>query len=647
MIYQPRNVKPTQTSVDADVTTNYFYVELNTNGAVSGHQLTILNWDNTIRYTGERVDYSALRYNGDEISINIPSVEANLENGNDYKWYLKLYQQEANMYITYGLVQAVVDNLNIRLQKNINIKAGMVVKCVGETKNIVAYDDTTGIATIDSAFTSQVEVGSQYQVYSNFIQTVPEYILHMRKTPEISIEQFPNPLPGREYLFKGTYTQEDNVPLSYHRWIIGIPNENDTSSYNVVKDTGRVYSADISIMYDGFKSGVNYIIILQTENEFGITNYVQQYFSASYDEIQYNEVPSAKVNYNKNAIQLDWTSPIEVNPIVWDTNILSGTILPGEISSNSFYISKGILTIEEGNIITINNVELHIQSYSYTTGKITVRESLPESLEVGASYYIQGYGGAIENSTELYFNTPYQGTNSLDTKKNKLIYEREKGEPIGEYPNDWEITMQFKPNKDFFYGTTGVFRDIINIASVESDASDNVSGMILIFAHIYDIVGVYPQNTNGVANIQTLNAPPSGESNTEEYVYLNESIDLSTTSYIYFPAYSYIEKISNFDSTTLKAEFSSPLPFVPEAGDKYVMMVTLKASFYSNPINQWLLQSTNQSDSTYDYRWIDESNTWDDDKYWVEGGTAIVRIAESWWKVKLTNSSIRLEKGGY
>lgn len=649
MIYQPRNVNPAQKSIDGNVLNNYFSMEINTNDKVVGYELTILNWDNTVRYVQDKVNLSTPLYNGDTLSFLIPSsaLKANLENGFDYKWYVKLYQDTSNMYITYGIIQAVNSETELVLQKNINVKAGMSLKYNNELKTITAYSDNTGIATIESAFASSVLAGAQYQIYSDFIQTVPEYILHVRKTPDVEIDDIPSEITTKNHTFTGTYSQADGVPLSYHRWTLGITDKDNPLIYTIVQTTGKVYNCNLTYTYDGLKNGVNYVIILETENEFGISNYVLKYFSVSYNEIEYLEKPSAKVDYSKNAIQLDWVAPTEFAPKVWNTNISSGAVLSGNIGSNSFYISRGLTNVFEDNIITINNVEMHIKTYDTITGLVTVKEDLPESLAVGSNYYIQGYDGlGVSDATTLYRDTPYQNTNSVDTKGYKLIYESDEDDSIGEYPDDWEITMQFKPNKDFFYGTTGIFRDIIDIASVESDADDKVSGMILIFAHIYDIVGAYPENTDGVANIQTLNAPPSGESNTEEYMYLNEAIDLNTTSYIYFPEYSYIEKISDFDSTTLKATFNSPLPFVPTAGNQYVMMVTLKTAFYSNPNNQWLLQTSSKINSAYDYRWIDENNTWDDTKYWVEGGTAIVRIAESWWKVKLTKDSIKLEKGG-
>ena len=82
------------------------------------------------------------------------------------------------------------------------------------------------------------------------------------------------------------------------------------------------------------------------------------------------------------------------------------------------------------------------------------------------------------------------------------------------------------------------------------------------------------------------------------------------------------------------------LPFAPEDGEDYVMLETLIATFYENPQDTWVLQNNPVAQSDLDYRWIDDSNSWDDTKYWVEGGTGIERVSSYWWKLQITNSTI-------
>ena len=36
--------------------------------------------------------------------------------------------------------------------------------------------------------------------------------------------------------------------------------------------------------------------------------------------------------------------------------------------------------------------------------------------------------------------------------------------------------------------------------------------------------------------------------------------------------------------------------------------------------------------------------TWNDGYFWVEGGTPIQRVCGHWWKVQITNSTIRAEE---
>ena len=94
------------------------------------------------------------------------------------------------------------------------------------------------------------------------------------------------------------------------------------------------------------------------------------------------------------------------------------------------------------------------------------------------------------------------------------------------------------------------------------------------------------------------------------------------------------------------ATLNKSLPFAPEAGEDYVMLNTLTATFYTNSQDAFALQTNKNPQSNLDYRWIDEGNEWADAKYWVEGGTGIERVAGNWWKLQITNNTIKLERGG-
>lgn len=643
MIYQPRNVTPTKKSVDIRVLDQYLTMEISTNSSVIAYQLFMLDWNNSQRYNGSKVNLSTPLYNGDTLYIEIPAPSVSyLENGNDYKWYVYLYQEEANMYITNGIIQSVDSNYRLTIQQNINIMPGMYFKYGGDSIKITSYSAETGVVVLESAPSLTPTAGTTYTIYSDFIKTTPEYILYAREMPTVSITNAPTTLTTKNYTFNATYSQADNEPIISHRWLIGIPSGNGT--FEVVYDTGDVYNANLSFTYDAFRSGIQYLAELEvtsTYENIGYSGFI--YFNVEYETLEYLEQPVARLDCNKNAIQIDWVAPTDFAPSLIDNNIYSGNIQPGTMRNNSFYIEKGLSNILPGFNIIIGNVKFTIESYDASSGLLTIEEAVPEIIEVGEKYVISGTTDIpVGSAVTLLRNNPYSGVNSVDTGKYSLVYENQETEDgIGTYPENYNITMQFKPDPSFFYGTEGIFNDINPLAIIESDAVDGVTGMMIIFIHQYNVCAGTPQLSNGAANIQQL-----GSGNTQTEIHLAEDIDLEQTPYIYFTNYGYVEKIISYDSSTKMATLNKSLPFAPEAGEDYVMLNTLTATFYANPQDAFALQTNKNPQSNLDYRWIDEGNEWTDAKYWVEGGTGIERVAGNWWKLQITNNTIKLERGG-
>lgn len=145
MIYQPRNVRPSNTSVDG-TESNIFSMEVQTNSYIDAYQILIANFDNNIVYTGAKNTLSKKLYNGDVLSITLPANK--LENGSDYKWRVRLYQATSDMLITYGLTQNTNTTTNIYTQPNINIVAGMSIKIGSQTRTISSYNSSTGLAVV-------------------------------------------------------------------------------------------------------------------------------------------------------------------------------------------------------------------------------------------------------------------------------------------------------------------------------------------------------------------------------------------------------------------------------------------------------------------------------------------------------------------
>lgn len=650
MIYQPRNVQPSYTSIDG-TEENTFTMEINTNNYVNGYEMTILNWDNTVAYQGTKVTLDNPIYNGETLAIPVPS-SIGLQNGYNYKWYMKLYQSTADMLITYGIVQQDSENtITIITQPNINIKPGMYVTINGETKQIATYtyDTNIGTATLTSDLSTTPKIGDTYQIYSDFIQTIPEYILYVRATPEVSITNYSSTLDKKYKTFTGTYSQSDGIPLVYHQWDLYLVNENGSTT--LLKTSGQVYNADMQFYYDGFKNTQTYQISLIAETQFGIVaTSGMQTFTVSYEAIEYLQQPTATVLYDKNAIRVDWVAPVSFPPLTINTLSSYGYVQPGEITSTSLYLDTGQL-ISPGAIFSSGTfIRAVILSYNASTGYTTFLNGDVSTVLVGDYYTISNYVDNMEGVTILR-DTPYVRSNSAQLGNSMLEYRnQDSNDAMGVFPDNYNITMQFRPDANFFYGTNGIYNDIIPITSftIDKDPNDGV-GDIQVFAHRYSIVSLKPELGPGDNIVtQTFPSPPEGEENTATQIYLAADIDLSQQSYILFNKGDYIEYIESYDSSTKLATLGKPLPesIIPVAGDTYVMQDTLSVSFYNNVNNVFCLQPSSVSIASNDYVWLDDGNTWNDSMYWVEGGTEVARIAENWWKLQITNNNIKIERGG-
>ena len=650
MIYQPRNVQPSYISIDAKKD-NIFTMELNTNNYVNGYELTILNWDNTVAYQGSKIILDKFIYNNETLTISVPS-SIGLVNGYNYKWYVKLYQPTSDMLITYGIVQQNSENtITVITQPNINIKAGMKISINGETKEIAnyTYTEEIGTATLTTDLSSTPKKGDTYQIYSDFIQTIPEYILYVRETPVVEITNYTSTLDKKYKNFEGSYIQNNNVPLIYHQWNLYLVEQNGETS--LLKTSGKVYNSDIKFYYDGFKTGQTYNIELIVETQFGVivTSGLKE-FQVQYAAIEYLQQPVATVVNDKDAIKVDWVAPVSFPPLTINTLAASGYIQPGEITSNSLYLEPNQI-ITPGSVLTTAILsKAFILTYDAQTGYTTFLNNNIIGVEVGDYYIISNFVDSMEGVTILR-NTPYQKSNSAQLENAVLEYKNPNElEPIGIFPEKYNITMQFRPDFHFFYGTNGIYNDLIYIVSfiVDKDIGDD-AGTINIFAHRYNIVALKSElDTSNNLIIKTFPVPPEGKQNTSTEIYLADDIDLSKQSYILLNKGDYFEYITAFDATTKKATLGRYLPddLIPQAGDTYIMQDTLSVPFYANVNNTFCLQDTAISNPINDYVWIDDNNVWNDNQYWVEGGTEITRIAENWWKLQLTNDKIRIEKGG-
>lgn len=672
MIYQPRNVQPSGVSIDG-LLDNTFTMEIQTNSYVSAYQLLIVDFDNNEIYTGSKTTLTNYAYNGDTLEIPVNASTVALSNGTNYKWRVRLYQPTADMLITYGLVQATSTTTSIYLQPNINIKAGMAITINSQTKTISSYNSDTGVAVVSSAFASAPAVGTQYKIYSDFIETVPDYIVYARRTPAVAISNVPSSLTLKYHTFQGTYTQSDNVAIVYHQF--DLYTRNDDGTISLVASSDKVYSANLSYTYDSFRTGNKYLIQMTVENDMGIISTTDMYeFTVSYDIVEYLQQPLASFDDKNNAVKVSWVTPVENEAVSNSSGAASGTIQDGvnsltqavfednqtlgngdqvQITANSvgknkltertdtnenvkfyenngfevksgvtytlscntactgmyvvnksdnafmfsaydktfliftpdanttvwfnFYFASGVrekatqYQLEENSIATIyepyravgTKYTGVINSYNATTGVGTMLADYPFTYTPmpGDTYQVLSN---IYNDTgfQYLYNTPYNTVNSLYTHGYTATWATPDGLCV--LPDDFNITLQFSPDGNFFYDQNGVYQEVVNLITTETDGSNN-----------------------------------EGE-------------------------------------FTIKID-KNKLIFVQNPD------ISLELPFYTNTSQVFVLSSANIAQINNDYIW-DDTATWTDTYTWVEGGTSLERVCNHWWKVQITNTGMKIEE---
>ncbi len=357
MIYQPRNVQPSGVSIDG-LLDNTFTMEIQTNSYVSAYQLLIVDFDNNEIYTSSKTTLTNYAYNGDILEIPVSASAVALSNGTNYKWRVRLYQPTADMLITYGLVQATSTTTTIYLQPNINIKAGMAITINSQTKTISSYNSDTGVAVVSNAFSSAPAVGTQYKIYSDFIETVPDYIVYARQTPAVAISNVPSSLTLKYHTFQGTYTQSDNVPIVYHQF--DLYTRNDDGTISLVASSDKVYSANLSYTYDSFRTGNKYLIQMTVENDMGIISTTDMYeFNVSYDIVEYLQQPLASFDDKNNAVKVSWVTPVENEATSLRSDAATGIIQDNNNTLTQATFEPG-QSIGEGDVVQITNSDCEL-----------------------------------------------------------------------------------------------------------------------------------------------------------------------------------------------------------------------------------------------------------------------------------------------
>ena len=588
-----------------------------------------------IEVNGRNVWFTTLSdlKSGDYITYN-PTTNKITQTYNDITISLQIIDG-----IQLNVTQAINTTTNVYLKQNINIKPGMLLNIGDETKTISEYSVNTGLCVVSEAFSNIPTHADKYIVYSDFIETTPENVLYVRETPVVTITNYQQEINTKEYTFTGSYVQSDNVPLVYFLWNLYSVTE---SGAKLIKTSGKVYSANIQFYYNGFKPGETYRIELSCETEFGVLTTTRALnFVCNYTALSYDDQP-VTVSTEDQGLRVSWATLTSDSPYSLATDYATGYIQSNNNSSSIIWLERG-QNIYPGQTIKVGENELEgiIDTYNKNNGRTVLSTPLSHAPVNGDFYYILAEPDYNLTGINILQDTPYVGVNSADLKNNYLVYEKRGG--LASWADDYQVTMQFKPDDDFFFGDDGIYNDMIQIARYKCQ-SDDIHDLI-IYARNYNFGAMSPAVDD---NDDLIGGQITSLGETNNTLVVNGEIDLTNgLRYICFVNSGYIDLITSYDENTHTITLSKNMDVSvrPNEGDYYFLYSAVETAFYDNPNNTFVLQATNVKNIYADYIWTD-SSSWNDDYYWVEGGTQIGRAADNWWKVQITNNNIKVLEGG-
>lgn len=269
VLQYPINAYPENIAVDG---VSGFKISYNFKGdKLSYTTYRIVNYDTGV-VTSHYVQHSSM-YNNDRVV----SATINLTNGSDYVWQVALSQNQESpgsdpIYDIPVLSGAVASSqqsasTSIIIEKGITsiyewwgnndlqecskdgsiVAYGMVMQIGNERRLIERYRRSTGEVLLESPFSSAIQSGATYRIYSNYIIS-PQYYFKCRTAPTIDMSSSHILTHSdNDFLGMGEYSQAENVMIKYYNLDLYWANNSFFYNYNQNKSkkiasTGNIYS---------------------------------------------------------------------------------------------------------------------------------------------------------------------------------------------------------------------------------------------------------------------------------------------------------------------------------------------------------------------------------------------------------------------
>lgn len=317
MLFQPSYPQPYFSDVDGTKDSTFScYINADSNTQVSAYQLRVNNLGGDEIYNSGRVILSNPLYGNQQLNMIVLSGQ--LLNGEDYTWNVDLYEEEADIWITSGIMTSFPTtgtSSTMRLRNSALVKVGMIVQNNNQKVTIIGIN-TSSNEYLQVTVSPSIVLNSSnpsYTVYDNKIQS-SNYYFRARTTPTLVLESIPNQINSKSYTFKATYSQLENVGYKYFEWTIY------DSVGNILNQSGQINVGEIVYTFDGFLNNTIYGVGLTVENQDGTVVTLQPtYFDVSYDLPSFENTPTAELVCNKDAVMLAW------NPLLINNGVASNT----------------------------------------------------------------------------------------------------------------------------------------------------------------------------------------------------------------------------------------------------------------------------------------------------------------------------------
>ncbi len=153
MLLKPINATPNHgLAIDATLENTFFTTIEGSSSIVTAYEVTIYDgYDFDQVYTTGTIQLDEPLYAGELLNVIIPAEDNGMENGRQYYWVIRLFQEKNEIFVTDTVI---IDNAGttLRIRWNPNIKSGMSLKYQNKTRIILDYvkDGETAIVTIGS-----------------------------------------------------------------------------------------------------------------------------------------------------------------------------------------------------------------------------------------------------------------------------------------------------------------------------------------------------------------------------------------------------------------------------------------------------------------------------------------------------------------